>query len=393
MQVLDHSHRQMPIDTPKFLEAALTDIVNQIEFSSDFCITHSKYQPWQLPAETVTRYQQLPSDIQNQYLRMRLCDFLYGIYFDGSLKTALAPDVDSVDMQQHLENKTYLEVDLEFYQRLHNSNHGTGYFDPGWLVLKEENDNSLAVTKNSLTLYIKRDRHLPLIERSARVGDSVRILLPSNQIESAYYIAIGNAGFPCLDQQAKIVSIYLNLSSDGAVAVIDSLTKELNVISPKARHGVDCKADRCAIALPFSFKLLYNPADYDCYDSGILSFNRRDYQTIYPLLQSIYLKHQSHFQPEVPLFTKVLAPGLALAEEPTQKFFEQDNFGRNRCQIVTNGLLVARQKADESPQGRIAEIIEQFSLMGIKLQQPYLDPQSEDIYTPLDLGTSPQIMS
>ncbi|MDJ0632690.1 MAG: T3SS effector HopA1 family protein [Xenococcaceae cyanobacterium MO_188.B29] len=376
MQVLDHSHRQMPIDTPKFLEAALTDIVNQIEFSSDFCIIHPEYQPWQLPAETVTRYQQLPSDIQNQYLRMRLCDFLYGIYFDGSLKTALAPDVDSVDMQQHLENKTYLEVDQEFYQRLHTSNHGKGYFDPGWLVLKEENDNSLAVTKNSLTLYIKRDRHLQLAEQSARVGDSVRIMFPSNQIESAYYIAIGNAGFQHLDQQAKIVSVYFNLSSNGAVAVIDSLTKELN-----------------AIALSFSFKLLYNPADYDCYDSGILYFEQRDYPTIYPLLQSIYLKHQSHFQPEVPLFTKVLAPGLALAEEPNQKFFEQDNFGRNRCQIVTNGLLVARQKGDESPQGRIAEIREQFSLMGIKLQHSYLNPKSEDIYTPLDLGTSPQIMS
>ncbi len=383
MQVLDHSHRQMPIDTPKFLEAALTDIVNQIEFSSDFCITHAKYQPWQLPAETVTRYQQLPSDIQNQYLRMRLCDFLYGIYFDGSLKTALAPEVDSVDMQQHLENKTYLEVDQEFYQRLHTSNHGKGYFDPGWLVLKEENDNSLAVTKNSLTLYIKRDRHLQLAEQSARVGDRVKILFPSNQIESAYYIAIANAGFQGNsnpDKENKLVSVYFNLSSEGAVAVMDSLTQQLNAISPKARHGV--------IALPFSFKVLYNPADYDCYDSGILSLDQREYPTIYPLLQSIYLKHQSCFQPEVPLFTKVLAPGLALAEEPTQKFFEQDNFGRNRCQIVTNGLLVARQKGDESPQGRIAEIREQFSLMGIDLQHLYLNPKSEDIYTPLDLGTS-----
>ena len=70
-------------------ETALTDIVDRLEFSSDFCIIHPEYQPWQLPAEIITRYQQLPIDLQNKYLRMRLCDFLYGIYFDGSLKTAL----------------------------------------------------------------------------------------------------------------------------------------------------------------------------------------------------------------------------------------------------------------------------------------------------------------
>ena len=52
---------------------------------------------------------------------------------------------------------------------------------------------------------------------------------------------------------------------------------------------------------------------------------------------------------------------------------------------MTNGLLVARQKGDESLQGRMVEIRQQFSLMGIELQHPYLNPKSHDIYTPLDL--------
>ena len=363
----------LPIDTPKCSLVALTDIVNQIGFSSDFCMNHPEYQPWQLPAEVVTRYQQLPLDIQNQYLRMRLCDFIYGIYFDGSFQTSLVSDLDSTDIvkQEHLENKTYLGVDQSFYQRLHASNQGTGYFDPGWLVIKEESDKSLDVIKNNLTLYIKRDRHLQLAEQSARIGDSVKVLFPSNQIESAYYIAIGNAGFGSnsnLDKENKLVCVYFNLNSEGAIAVMNSLTQQLN-----------------AIALPFSFKMLYDPADYHCYDSGILSFNKRDYHNVRPTLQSVYVEHQVYFQTEVPLFTKVLAPGLSLAEEPDHKFFEQDNFGRNRCQIVTNGLLAAYQKENESPQRRIAEIVQQFSLIGIELQRPYLNPKSEDIYTSLDL--------
>ena len=372
MQILDYSPMPSPIDTSKLVEVSLTDIVNQIQFSSDFCITHPEYQPWQLPADIVTRYQQLPVDIQNQYLRMRLCDFLYGIYFDGSLKKALALDANSEDTKETLDNKTYQELDLGFYQKIHDNNHGTGYFDPGWLVIREEGEKSLAVTKNGLTVYIKRDRHLSLAEKSACEGDLVKILLPSNQIESFYYIAIGNAGSQYLDQQTRLVSIYFNLNSDGAVAVMDSLTQQLN-----------------ALPLPFSFKVLYNPAYYHCYDSAILSFDPRDYQAIRPILQSIYAKYQSYFQPEVPLFTKILAPGLGLTEAPEEKFFEQDNFGRNRCRIVTNGLLAAYQQGDESPQARMKEIRQQFSLMKIKLDHPYLNPNSEDIYKPLDLATHP----
>lgn len=370
MQVSDYFHTQL-FNTPKSLQVALSEIVDRVNISEDFSITHPDYQPYQLPAEVVTYYQQLPLEIQNQYLRIRLCDFLYGIYYNGSLKTAL----DSADIleQRDLDNKTYLGIDREFYQRLQTSNHGTGYLSPGWLVLEQESPRSLTVNKEGLTLQIDREIHLQLAERFAQIGDSVKILLPSNQIESDYYIAIANAGFPHnlnLDRQTQIVSVYFNLSPEGSVAVMDSLTRQLN-----------------AIAIPFTFQVLYNPSDYDCYDSGILTFLKSDYQGVRDVLRSIYLEHQSNFRPEVPLFTKILAPGLALAEEPERKFFEGDNFGRNRCEIVTNGLLVARQQGDESPQRRMIEIIEQFSLMEIELQHTYLNPQSEDIYIPLDLGT------
>jgi len=56
----------------------------------------------------------------------------------------------------------------------------------------------------------------------------------------------------------------------------------------------------------------------------------------------------------------------------------------NRCQIITNGFLEAWQKV-MAPEGLMASILQQFSLLGIKLQRPYLNADSEDIYTPLDL--------
>lgn len=75
-----------------------------------------------------------------------------------------------------------------------------------------------------------------------------------------------------------------------------------------------------------------------------------------------------------------LAPGLGLAEEPNQKFAVQESFGINRCQIVANGLLEAWQQGDDSPKVRMQTILGQFSRLGIDLQRPYVNANSEDIY-------------
>ena len=103
------------------------------------------------------------------------------------------------------------------------------------------------------------------------------------------------------------------------------------------------------------------------------------------MLQTVYAENQLHFRTEVPLFTKLLAPGLALAEEPDSKFAAVESFGMNRCQIVANGLLEARQKGDESTEYRMACIHQHFSVLGIDWQRSYLNANSEDIYTPLDV--------
>jgi hypothetical protein len=54
----------------------------------------------------------------------------------------------------------------------------------------------------------------------------------------------------------------------------------------------------------------------------------------------------------------------------------------NRCQIVANGLLNA---LENSPEARKIAILEQFALLDLDVQRPYLNANSEDIYTLLDL--------
>ncbi len=179
-------------------------------------------------------------------------------------------------------------------------------------------------------------------------------------------MAVANA--VATQSHQNIVRVYFNLTPEGAVAVMDSLTSQLN-----------------ALGISFSFKVLYNPSDYQRYDSGVLYFGKSNYQFVHPVLERVYAEHQSHFEEQVPLFTKLLAPGLALAEEPNRKFGDQESFGTNRCQVIANGLLDAWQQGNDTPAARMASILQHFSLHDIELQRPYLNGNSDDIYTSLNL--------
>lgn len=366
MQLLDSTQTQLEAGVNSQLLDVLENIAHKVEIQPNFSIRHPDYKPLELPAEAIERFQKMPDQMQQKYLSLQLRSFLYGIYYNGSMRSALAPDAEGNGLPLDLENNTVLGVDVAFYQRLHESNFGQGYFDPTWAVLREESDGSLAVTKGGLRLHIQRDKYLQPSQQAAVVGDSVAILMPKNRMQNGFYMAIGNLGFSRIEDsksQQVTVRIYFNLTSSGAVAVMGSLTQLLN-----------------EIAIPFSFKVLYNPKDYQRYDSGVLYFDKKDYEAVGRVLKIVYAEQRSHFKPEVPLFTKQLAAGLGLAEEPEQKFAEQESFGMNRCQIVANGLLEACQQGNDSLEGRMKAIFRKFSRFGIDLNRVYLNANSEDIY-------------
>jgi hypothetical protein len=344
----------------------LQDIVLKVQIGADFCIQHPDYLPLTLPDAAVERFQQLSTELQNQYLKLKLTTVLHDLYFIGSQTVDEATEVSA----EPLQNAGTMEQDWDFCRSLHASNGGTGYFDPGWSLLGETSDGSLMVQKQGLTLHIRHDRHLQATEQTPQVGDRISIRLPSNLFEHGCYVAVGNAGlvngsYPL--NHAGTLSVYFNLSPAGAVAVMQSLTQSLN------------QRD-----LPFTFKVRYDSADFHRYSTAVLSCQPGHYPSIRPLLEAIYAKYQDYFRPEVPLFAKALVPGLALAEEPLTPEHTPYPFGIHRCQLVASGLLAAWKSGDDTSVGRLAAIQQQFAAVGLDWQRPYLNPDSEDRYASLD---------
>ncbi|MEA5552449.1 T3SS effector HopA1 family protein [Anabaena cylindrica UHCC 0172] len=369
MQLLKSSHNQSIVKSNNQLLDILQDMVHKIDIKSNFYIHHADYKPLELPTEVVGRFQKMPVEMQQKYLSLQLRSFLYGIYYNGSMQSALALDGEANGLPLDLENNTVLGIDMGFYEQLHESNCGEGYFDPGWVVIREETDGSVAVTKGGLRLHIQRDKHLQDFEKAAVVGDVVAILLPKNRVQNGFYMAVSNQGFSHgrkTEHHPVTVRIYFNIIPEGTSLVMKSLTKRLNELD-----------------ISFSFKVLYNPKDYGRHDSGVLYFDKIDYVRVREVLQVVYRENKAYFQSEVPLFTMQIAPGLGLAEEPDTKFAAQESFGMNRCQIVANGLLEAWYQGDNSPENRMQLILGQFSLLGIDIERTYLNANSEDIYIPL----------
>jgi HopA1 effector protein family len=340
---------------------SLFDIASNIEIESNFCIIHPNYQPFALPKKVADRFQQNLPALQRKYLTLLLRNFIYGIYYNGSLRNILALNAKPANLLPHqtLENNYIFGNDWEFYGQLDASNHGVGYLDSGWQVLRQEPDGTLVVIKDGLTLHVEYNSPMQPNMKSVKVGNLVAILMPKNRLQNNYYLAVSNNP----DVDLDMGRIYFNLSPTGAIALMDSLTLQLN-----------------AAEIFFNFQVLYNPCAYQRYDSGVLYFQRNDYPAVRKVLQAVYWEHKSDFKPEIPLFTKFLAPGLSLAEEPSQKFAAQDNFGMNRCQIIASSLLSAWQKGDNSSEEKMKAIAQHFTELNIDLQRPYLNPYSKDIY-------------
>ncbi|MBE9180900.1 phosphotransferase [Oculatella sp. LEGE 06141] len=360
---LDHGQaiaRQAVAVTPQTTASALHDMVTHIQIQPGYSISHPGYRPLALPEDIVEQFATFPKDFQRNYLKRQLRDYLYDIYFSG--EQVSGADFSTVPSPL-LKNNTLHGINLDFYEQLQHANRGSGYFDSGWVVLLEATKDGLAVQKNGLTLHVTRDRHLHPSDHGAKTGDSVAIRLPHNRIESGFYSAVGNAGM--VPDDAPTIELCFNVSAGGAIVLMRCLTQHLN-----------------AISLPFVFKVLFDPDDYQRYDAAILYVEQSHYKTIQPIVEQSYRQAQPHVQPAVPCFTKPLAPGLGLAEEPNT---DPKDFGIHRCQIVADALLTVWEQGETAPDVRMKAIQHCFALHDIDWQHPYLNPGSEDHYTSLEI--------
>ncbi len=340
------------------LISKIQDTLAKIEIKSEFAIAYSGYETLTIPANYHEHLKTITPQERDRYLAVKLQNYLYDIYLNFKPKQNSQPDIPSSQMANYVDKWS----ETKFYQRLTQANCGTGYRDPGWLVIGQQADR-WQVTKSGLILQIDSGQHLGDPTQKLAIDQVVALKLPHNLVDHGRYIAVGNAGLPGADN-VTVAQIYFNVSAEGALLLLANLTQKLN-----------------SRQISFAFKIAYDETDFERLDAAILEFNSTDFAQLSSILKEIYESNHTYFQPNIPFFTKHLGwLGIGLAEKLHAKSdSEVENIGQHHCGIIAQALLSVWQE-NKLNLHQLDYVLDYLLQRGVDTQYPYLNDNSSDIY-------------
>jgi hypothetical protein len=234
------------------------------------------------------------------------------------------------------------------------------YWQPGWQLTDEElPPGNFAVARQGLTLRVTDDE--------LRFGDGgAQVRLPATRphVAPGFFLITGIEG-PA--PGADVVRAYANVRPDGAAPLLRAIVESLD-----------------AAAVPFTFKVLNHPDEYGRPDAAVLYLRRRELPFAIRLLLDHSARRPLPFDAATPLFTRPIAAGIAVAEEPPAATVPT-SFGQHRCAIVAGALVGAGPAA--TPSDRAAAITTAWRAAGLSLAAPHLNPGSAEFDLDIDLET------
>jgi hypothetical protein len=250
-----------------------------------------------------------------------------------------------------------------FLAALSSANAGRGTWEHGWTVHRLEDDGRVVVVRDGLLFWADPSNLravggwlVPGAPCQARVGKEVRHLVPG------FYLALGDADGDFAPGRTAdvLVRLYWNLSAEAAAPFLASATGLLN-----------------AAGLPFQIKVLRDPAAYLRADAGVVYLRRRDFPQAAYILSCVHISISPGLKVDVPFFTKQLADGLGVAEDPT----DGSSFGEHRCRLVAEALWCSFTSGMTDRGARVELLAETFRRAGLDPRRPYLQPRSTDDYS------------
>ncbi len=250
----------------------------------------------------------------------------------------------------------------EFIEELSAANNGTGSRDPGWRVDRVDREK-IVVERSGLRLWLKPDQVAPVGDRGYQRGAPVSLLLPKENLKLSpgFYVSLGDEGL-APRRSDPVVRVYWNITAEEAPQLIEAATTRLN-----------------AARVPFRLKVVNDPDRYGRCDAAVLYVPKRCYPGIVDAVATMYREMHAPRQHGTPAFTKTLAPGLGLAEDPGTG----DSFGMHRCRLLAEGILRAQDEGRRSSGARLEAVVNSFAAAGVSSDEPFLNSGSADTYVEL----------
>jgi hypothetical protein len=185
-------------------------------------------------------------------------------------------------------------------------------------------------------------------------------LTPKEQLgfSPGFYLAQSDVELD-LSDAADLLRVYWHATPRGALLLMESLTRSLN-----------------GLGLAFRFKVVAHPDGYGRCDAAVLYLERQEFERAAPELVRVLGWAASELEPPVPAFTRRLAPGVAIAEDPGSA----ESFGWHRCGLLAEAVVAAHEQGVDDLAGRVGQVRRVFAEAGVSLEAPYLNAGSADRY-------------
>lgn len=284
-------------------------------------------------------------DVARDYLVYQLQQELYGSFYCRGFPVPEAPRARA--FSGTVKSSVFVGT-------LTAANHARRTLQAGWRI-KQHSEDQMVVERDGLALWVTPAQTAP-DERPEHV--SLRLPAELLRLSPGFYMALGEKAIDERDS-ARLVRLYWHLTSTAAARLLALLTTSLN-----------------RAALPFQLKVVNDPDGYSRCDAGVLYIPRALFADAAPAVESAYRQVAGELRETTPVFTKRLARGLGLAEDPG----DGQSFGMHRALLLAHAVVRAHELDCHEDERRAAVVEEIFSEAGLDLDRPYLCPGSIDDY-------------
>lgn len=184
--------------------------------------------------------------------------------------------------------------------------------------------------------------------------------------QPGWYVAFGPPPAP----RTAWLRFYWNVTPAGALAVTRHATVTLDRLN-----------------VPFRLKVLVEPS-LRRRDAAVLYLPIERWEAARTIVDAVCreLNGSPDLDAQTPMFTKELRPGVSLAEDPAIGASiaggapARLSFGMHRSWLAARSLVESHRRGDRTEHEKLSALEREFSVEGLSLERPYLNPGSCDVY-------------
>ena len=255
-------------------------------------------------------------------------------------------------------------VDESLVATLSAANTSRDRWEEGWTISQVHSSGEVTAQRGNVTRGVWPGQFLSEDGPGSRPrpGARIRLFYPreSKSLQAGFYYCFSETPEPGYDGLG-LTRAYWNVTPEGAPHLVRLLSERLN-----------------RFQVPFRLKCATLPGEYGRTDVAVVYLAKRAFPFFAGLLPSVYPELHPFLGEEVPLFSRRLAPGVGIAEDPGNG----ESFGQHRCRVVAEACWSAFLGGRQSPETLLGEIHRRLAAAGVDPDRPWLNAGSLDVYDP-----------